>query len=120
RGKLAAAVQENSDSRAARWQSGFVQNGKSWLSFDEPPSSDPSSGILEAYQSRRREASRTSAGQVELANWCKKQGLPERERAHLSAALDLASEAEQPALLVRLGFLQVGNQWLSRAELEQW
>src|SRR5262249_22770263 len=36
RSELAAAIAQHPDSAAARWQAGFVRNGDSWRSFDEP------------------------------------------------------------------------------------
>ncbi|HEY2252591.1 MAG TPA: hypothetical protein VGH74_16070, partial [Planctomycetaceae bacterium] len=36
REQLATALEQNPDSEAARWQSGFIRAGNQWRSFDEP------------------------------------------------------------------------------------
>jgi hypothetical protein len=117
RDQLADTLRSQPDSAAARWQAGYVRDGKSWRSFDDPPSD---ADRLAQYRLRREGAPQTFAGQVELANWCKKHDLADQERAHLTAAMALAPESDQPALLARLGYRQIGNQWISREQLVEW
>jgi len=118
--ELADAVREQPDSSLARWQSGFVRSGNQWRSFDEPVPATVAIDLLEKYRSRRRDAAATPAGQVDLADWCRKNKLPELERAHLRAAMDLAPDADHTTILERLGNVQFGNVWLSREQIEQW
>ncbi len=119
RSQLADVLSSQPDVATARWQAGYVRDGKSWRSFDEPPAV-PVADLVTKYRLRRDDAADSFAGQVDLANWCKKQGLPDQERAHLTAALALASESDQPALLQRLGYRQVQQQWVSREDFRQW
>ena len=120
RRKLAATLEQHPDSDAARWQSGFVRDGNQWRSFDETFSSTAEPELLKEYRARRRETAPTSSGQLELANWCKKQGLPDQERAHLSASLALSPSRNDPAVLQRLGYLRLGTQWLSPEQIQNW
>src|SRR5262249_12340012 len=46
--------------------------------------------------------------------------LADQEQAHLPAALALAPESEQQPLLQRLGYTQVGTEWLSRDQISEW
>ncbi len=120
RERLAGALQEVADSPSVRWQAGFVRDSNSWKAFDEARDSASNSAVLTEYQSLRRQAGPAFSAQLELANWCKQHGLIDQERSHLSVALEAAPDAEKPALRSRLGYLLIGNQWLTRADLEQW
>ena len=120
RQQLAATLEQNPDSDAARWQSGFVRTGNQWRSFDETAPSTAATDLLGKYRARRREAVQTPAGQIDLADWCRKNKLPEQERAHLRSAMDLAPDVDHTAILERLGNVQFGNVWLSREQIEQW
>lgn len=120
REQLAAVLEQSPDSAAARWQSGFVRNGNQWRSFDETAPLTAETDLLEKYRDRRREAASTPAGQIELADWCRRHRLREQERAHLQAAMNLAPAADHSAVLERLGHAQFGNVWLSREQIEQW
>jgi hypothetical protein len=120
RDKLVEALRELPDSPFLRWQAGFVRAGKMWSSYDEPRSPDTLSTVRDEYKSRRRDAQQTFAGQIELANWCKKQGLTDQERAHLSAALPLSPSLSHADIRYRLGWRRVGDTWLSPDELREW
>src|SRR5262245_60362565 len=120
RALLADALTGKSDSPAARWQAGFVRVGKSWRSFEETCSTGADSGIRRQYLTRRGEAAKTFEDQLELADWCGKRRLTDQEQAHLTAALAVAPESEQQVLMQRLGYTQVGTQWLSRDQISEW
>jgi hypothetical protein len=117
RGQLEDLLKSQPEFAAARWQAGYVRDGKSWRSFDDPPAAVD---LLADYRLRREGAPQTLAGQVDLANWCRKNDLPDQERAHLMAAAALAPEIEQPKLLQRLGCRQIGNRWFSHDQLVEW
>jgi hypothetical protein len=120
RALLAETLKARSDSPQARWQAGFVRIGKSWRSFDEPRLTSADSEIRRQYVTRREEAAKTFSNQLELADWCGQRRLADQEQAHLAAALTLAPESERPPLLSRLGYTQVGTQWLSPEQLSEW
>ena len=120
REQLAGAFAEIPESPAVRWQTGFVRDGKSWRSFDESPAPNSNSAAVAEYQSRRREAAQTRVEQVDLANWCKKQGLVEQERAHLTSALAMTPAGEQSEIRNRLGWHEIGGVWFSPDDLRAW
>lgn len=118
--RLADALALQPDSAIARWQAGFVRDGLVWRSFDEPQSSQPDVQTLKGYRGRREMTAKTFADQVKLADWCRKKGLADQERSHLTAALVLAPTDEQAALFPRLGYCKVGNQWVSGEQFAEW
>jgi hypothetical protein len=120
RERLASTLEQNPDSVSARWQAGFVRAGNQWRSFDEISQSTAESNVFKEYRARRQETALTSSGQLELADWCKKRGLADQERSHLSASLAFSPGREDLAVLQRLGFQRVGTQWLSPEQLQDW
>jgi len=120
RTQLAATLEQNPDSSAARWQAGYVRDGKQWRSFDAQSGEQVPTEATAQYRKRREEAPKTFPGQLELANWCRKEGLKDQERAHLLSALSLAPDQELPAVRRRLGYAQIGTQWLSGEQLSAW
>jgi hypothetical protein len=120
RSQLAETLKQQPDSAVARWQAGFVKDGDSWKSFDQPEPGTASASLLEEYRRRRDEAPQSFSGQTDLANWCRNQRLKDQERAHLWVALSLGSAADRPTLLERLRYQPIGNQWLSHDDLVAW
>lgn len=120
RENLARALIEAPESQAVRWQAGFVRDGKTWRSFDESAGTNSNSAVIDEYQSRRREVPQTVTGQVDLANWCKKHGLVDQERAHLNAALFLAPTGDQTEIRRRLGWQEIGGVLFSPDDLQAW
>jgi hypothetical protein len=120
RNQLAGALQEVADSHCVHWQAGFVREGNVWRSFDEFSAAGSATAALTEYQSRRFQAEPTFAGQLGLADWCRKQGLADQERAHLNAALASAPPDRVEKLQQRLGWRQVGGVWFTRDDLLEW
>ncbi len=120
RAELSAALLAYPDSSFVRWQAGFVRDSKTWQSFDEIHPGLTNSESRLHYLSRRENATNTFESQLNLADWCRKYSFIDQERAHLTAALLLAPQRDQPALLQRLKFQQVGTQWLSREQILEW
>jgi hypothetical protein len=120
RGQLAETLKHHADSATARWQGGFVKDGDTWRSFDESPRDSTLTGLLADYRRRREETPRSFDGQMDLANWCRKQGLKDPEHVHLLVAVSLAPQEIQPALLERLGYVKIGAQWLSSEQQRDW
>jgi hypothetical protein len=118
RQQLAEALQRQPDLSEARWQAGYLRVGKEWISFDDAGRTFPANGSLSAYREHRATAPRTAQGQLELADWCRANKLPDQERAHLSAALALDAGDEAAKITERIGYQQVAGQWLSLREIK--
>lgn len=119
RAQLAATLEQHPDSMAARWQAGFVRDGKVWRSFDQAPQQTNSEASLN-YLARRQEAPQTFAGQLNLANWCRSKGLSDQEHAHLFACGSLAGNQDITEIGVRYGCGKIAGVWLSPEELRAW
>ena len=70
-----------------------------------------------AYRSLREEYGGTPAGQLELARWCRKEGLEEEERLHwrILRTIDL----EQPEAIKALGLQKFQGEWLAKEQIAQ-
>jgi hypothetical protein len=120
RAELEQTLVKHPDSNRARWQAGYVHDGDTWRPAEQPGKSTAEDERLRQYRERREAASNSFEGQLDLANWCRTNKLPDQERAHLRAAMDLSPDADHTAILERLGYAQFGNQWLSREQVQQW
>lgn len=117
RDTLRPGVRPQADSNAAFWQSGYVQTGKQWLRFEDTIAEGADALRLSDYMEHREAYLKRPNGQVQLANWCRKNGLIDQERVHLLHAL----AAQDPTLKAdlayqRLGCQKVGGVWVSPYE----
>lgn len=103
----------------ANWQSGRVRVGSRWTKFDEAEAVFARSRTIAGYRRVRDSAAQTRDGQLAVADWCRRNQLPLREQAHLTAALDLSKEHDEPAIRRRLGFVNVNHEWVHRDELRE-
>ncbi|HVW00627.1 MAG TPA: hypothetical protein VHB77_09810, partial [Planctomycetaceae bacterium] len=116
RASLQPLLKRLPDSEAARWQSGFIKTEKSWRSFDAPLDTEQAA-LMAEFRDRRSAATDSVRGKLALAKWCDANALNDEARALRTAALFLASPAEQPHILKSLGYRQAGNQWVGPREL---
>jgi hypothetical protein len=112
---LVDALQEDPSHSPARWHSGQVRLDQRWLKFDEVPALVDADRALMRYHGRRANTPDSIEGHWELANWCAKQGLSDRERAHLNRLLQLSPD--HVAARDRLGFVRVDGEWIARSEI---
>jgi hypothetical protein len=120
RSELAAALAKHPDASILLWQSGYVREGGTWRAVEQAGQSSAVDAVLRDYRERRDFVIPTPEGQLELADWCRQHKLPDQERAHLRVAIELQPDGDHSAILERLGYVQFGNQWLSREQIEQW
>ncbi len=102
-----------------RWQLGQIRRDGQWIRFSELADQLRHDKALDEYREVREKYGATSREQLDLADWCRSNHLPERERAHLTAALELSDNPDDPALRARLGFRQVNGRWRTQAGLEE-
>lgn len=110
---------KNSDEEV-RWQAGFVNVKGKWLPFEESLSPEPISGRGREYLDRRSQSEHTWPSQTALANWCSQHALGEQSQAHNYHALMFApKDADFGSAYLRMGYVRVGSQWLSRQEANE-
>lgn len=115
---LQSAIARAPQHAPARWHSGYVQAaGRNWVRYDEMSERLADDRRMARYRSRRDETPDTAAGQMDLANWCRRQKLAAQEQAHLARVLE--HDAEHDAARARLGFVRSGQTWVRRAEIEE-
>jgi len=100
----------------ARWHSGYVRTGGKWSRYDELSNRLTDDRRLARYRSRREETPDTLPGQLDLADWCRRQRLFPQEQAHLARALEF--DAEHADARTRLGFVRAGSTWVRRDDIE--
>ena len=70
------------------------------------------------YRRLRKTTTKTYRGHMELANWCRRNHLPEQERAHLTAAAATSGSLNDPSIRSRLGFVFKNGRWQLRSEVQ--
>jgi hypothetical protein len=110
---LRRAAKLEPGNEAAMWHQGFVQIGNGWTKATAPMADLPG---LAQYSAMRKRALDNVDGQLELANWCRDQGLDDQERAHLLRVIQHAPQHAEAHL--RLGFRPIGGDWVPQEEIE--
>ncbi len=107
---LAMARESLPDYDPALWHSGHVRVHNRWMTIDEAHEASQSDRRMTAYRAQRARHPDTVEGQLALARWCAGQNLPERQRAHLTRAVEIdPSNVEARTLL---GYRLIGGQWM--------
>jgi hypothetical protein len=100
-----------SQSDRARWAAGYVHAGGEWQKFDTAPRGDDR---IRHYSQRRGNEPLSNEQHLALADWCRDRKLPEQERAHLKAALEI--DPNQPNIWKRLDLEIDHGELISRKE----
>ncbi|MDX1963667.1 MAG: polymorphic toxin-type HINT domain-containing protein [Pirellulales bacterium] len=103
-----------------RSQLGYLRMKQKWITVEDYLRTTKPPATLAEYQRLRDQTAATPAGQLALADFCAKHGLPDQERVHLTRVLEL--EPEHAAAHQRLGHVMVGQpgvdgQWFTPEEL---
>ncbi len=114
---LAGILRDSPDQSLARWHSGFLQYGRTWVHVDQLADLLPFHDVLNAYEERREPMSDDAPGNLSLANWCRRHKLPEQQRAHLTRVVQLSPNHAQARR--RLGHERVDGRWVATQELWQ-
>lgn len=116
---LERAVRSDGDNRPARWHNGFVEENGEWVHFSQIEEQSGSTEAVAEYRRLRAKMVPTYAGHLALAKYCRRHGLPRRERAHLIAALELSDNPNDGELRRRAGFELHGNRWATSHEIAE-
>ncbi len=112
---LKQALDQPIECKPALWHTGHVKHGDDWVDVNDVPAITAEDKKLARYQAKRDEAEDSATGQLQIANWCKEQHLSEQERAHLTRVLE--HDPDNVEARRRLGFVRVGDEWLTRQEM---
>ena len=117
REKLLNQVIDQEDSAPARWHSGYLSKGKkAFETVEESVQSNAENLKISKYRQQRKKLVETAAGHWEMAQWCAKNKLMPQARAHLNRVIDF--NPEHAAARAALGFVRMGNEWVSPEEME--
>jgi len=111
---LEEAIALSPDCRTARWQSGQVFYTRKWLSADAAAAAAQNDNRLARYAVRREKTPNTIEALLDLARWCRSEGLLDQERAHLTRVLEI--DPDEPNARKALGFTRVAGEWISTEE----
>jgi Pretoxin HINT domain len=116
---LAKAIAIDPSNKLARALLGQAAYRKEWDATDAVAKKIQSDaalrGPLAEYANRRARTLDTPDAQLELANWCDKNGLKDQAFAHYNEVLRLDSGKE--AVWRRLGYKKQGEQWVKPEQL---
>lgn len=115
---LRSAAEADPASKPARWHAGQIEHEGEWTGYQHVPDRLAQNAAIEQYRAVRNNYEMTRNGQLRLADWCRDHKLPQRERAHLTAALALSNNSNDPVLRARLGFQLVDGVWTTQEEID--
>jgi hypothetical protein len=112
------ALSRDPDNERARWLAGQVRDQEGWTSVASVEEARSSDAKLKEYTARREATADNASSRLALANWCRDQGMPDRERVHLREIAAWYPNADSSVLL-RLGMRKYRGQWVSVEEAEE-
>ena len=116
---LNQALNRDPEHAPARWHTGQVLHDGKWVRFELLPQLSASTETAAEYrQIRDASAKKSYRGQLELANWCRRNDLLEQERAHLTAAAVISGSLNNQNIRARLGFVLANGRWQLRSEIQ--
>jgi hypothetical protein len=110
-------IEGNPDFAPARWQRGYIKMPGEWQHIDELANSDSETGQDVAYRNLRQKTPDTLAGNLTLANWCKKHGMKEAARGHWKRVLSFDATNRDAHLAI--GDAQVNGVWKTSEEISE-
>lgn len=122
RAALQPASRSANDPNSVWWQAGYLNSGSQWLPLEQSVVEGADAAKLNEYAALRAELESTANGPWKLAQWCRKNHLPDQERVHLLQVL-AQKDGEKLAvndqtisrdvLYERLGCQKIGDEWVS-------
>jgi pretoxin HINT domain-containing protein len=108
------------DYAPARWHLGAVRVGKEWRPIAAALARHVENELDVQYAARRSDAAGSAAEELNLAQWCLKQDMPDRARLHFWQVIHnpKATTDQVKSAAGRLDLVTVGGLVLTRAELK--
>jgi len=114
---IEAAKLESPEHPPAMWHSGHVKVRGKWVKVADVPQRASEDPRIQRYEQKRLLSDDTVAGNLALADYCRKLRLSDRERAHLTRVVELAPDHVNARL--RLGFQRVNGRWVNVAQSQR-
>ena len=111
------ALRELPSYAPARWQTGHVQIGQTWVKFDDTAELAKQNARLNGYLAARDRVMATAEGQLTLAKWCAAHRLYDQMRAHLTQVLAQSPDNREARRM--LGDWYVNGRWISAEEADR-
>lgn len=114
---LREAAELSPSCEPAMWHRGFVQYKGEWIKAVDLPQILDEDPRVAQYLKFRDGHEDTVDGQLAIAEWCRKRGLVEQERAHLTRVIELSPDHVEAR--TRLGFRRIDDRWLATEEVRE-
>ncbi len=102
-----------------RWPLGQIERDGIWVDYAEFPKNWNEDQAVVEYRKIRGTYQKNYRDQLALADWCRDHQLPDREKAHLTAALELSDNPNDPKLRARLGYRFLNGTWQTQTALRE-
>lgn len=113
---LDAAARQNPEFAPAMWHRGFVKVNDTWVKASDLIEQTIEAPLFRRYQELAEKQPDTVEGHLEIADWCHKYRLYDRERAHLEAVL--RSDPDHLQARQRLGHVRVNGGWMTEQQIK--
>lgn len=109
------------ESGYAKWMSGLIKYDRDWMPVDDAIVVPNRQARIATYEIQRAEygSSISPEEHLKIANWCRRNGYQDQERAHLFAVMASDRSLATEPLLKRYGFRQSGGDWIAPERLAQ-
>lgn len=114
---LTTALQRDPNHAPARWHQGFVSYRGKWERTVDIPELLSENAAFVEYGQRRQKFADDLAGNLSMANWCRRYHLTAQERAHLSRVLDISPD--HVLARSRLGYRLMNGDWKTESEIRR-
>lgn len=88
-----------------------------WRTIDESIAAAAKDDNLQRYEKRRAQSPDTADGHLTMAKWCLGRNMDAQARAHLARLLEFMPD--HAGAREALGYVRLGDKWLSPAEIER-
>ena len=115
---LVRALSEDPNDESARWQAGYIRQAGKWIPVRAAESLNAVDQRIVQYEKLRDRVPDTLAGNVALAQWCRRNQLSEREQMHWRNVIQLDRNHQQAR--TRLHLREFRGQLMTSDEIKAW
>lgn len=105
------------ENEKAHWLAGQVRDGDGWMTVSAAEQKQVADETLQEYVRRRETCGDDVDSRLRLANWCRDQEMPDRERLHLLEVATMQG-GSNPAVMARLGMVKFQGRWIPKEDVD--